>query len=236
MEHKIKKKKNHREQHEKGKFIRHIIFGAEDGLISTVGFLSGITGADLPQVAIVIAGITQVFAAAFSMGIGTYLSSKSQTEVVKRNIEQEKEEIEKTPRRERKEIEILYRKKGFTGKELKTIVERICSNKEVLLNEMTLSELGIIPGKFENALKSALVMFLSFTILAMIPLSPYLFLPIDTAIIISISLTAITLFIVGAVKTRLTKRNFIYSGLEMLLFGLVAAGITYIIGEFISTL
>ena len=122
-----KRQISHKTKHQKGRFIRHFIFGAEDGLISTLGFLSGIAGAHLSKATIVIAGIAEVFAAALSMGIGTYLSSKSQIEVYKRDIEVEREEIESEPKLERKEIEAIYRKKGFKGKELKVIVNKICS-------------------------------------------------------------------------------------------------------------
>ncbi len=223
-------------EHQKGKFIRHFIFGAEDGLISTLGFLSGIAGAQLSKFTIVIAGISEVFAAALSMGIGTYLSTKSQTELMHRNVEIEESHIKKYPKMERREIEEIYIKKGFKGKELKKIVDKICSNKEILLREMMTSELGILPGKYENPVKSAMVMFFTFFILALIPLFPYLIFPVSTAIVTSITLTVLTLFLVGAVKTRLTNRPWFTSGLEMLIFGLIAAIITYYIGEFISTI
>ena len=225
-----------KQEHERGKFIRHIIFGAEDGLISTLGFLSGVTGAHLSKFTIAIVGIAEVFAAALSMGIGTYLSSKSQTEVLQRNVELEKLQIEKAPKRERKELEELYRKKGFKGKELGKIINKIMSNKKVVLNEMMSSELGIIPGRIENPISSALIMFSTFMILAMIPFAPYLLFPVSKAITISVIATVLALFCVGAAKTRLTKRNWFTSGLEMLVFGALAALVTYYIGLFISSL
>ncbi len=229
-------KRVHKEEHEKGKFIRHFIFGAEDGLISTLGFLSGITGAHLSKATITIVGIAEVFAAALSMGIGTYLSTKSNTELVSRNIEIEKAHIKKHPKLEKKEIRGIYKEKGFGGKELDSIVNKLFSNKKVLLREMMISELGVLPGKIENPIKSAFVMFFTFSILAMIPLFPYLLFEVSTAITASIIATIIALFLVGAVKTRLTNKNWFLSGIEMLLFGLVAALVTYYIGEFISTL
>ena len=230
----LKKRRSH--NHQSGKFIRHFIFGAEDGLISTLGFLSGIVGANLSKSVITIAGLAEVFAAALSMAIGTYLSSKSQIELYKRNIAQEKEEIKKTPNLERKEIESIYRKKGFKGKELEKIVNKVCSNKELMLKEMLTSELGIMPSKFENPLQSSAVMFFTFFTLALIPLFPYLLFPISVALKVSIFLTLLTLFFVGALKTTLTKRSWFTSGLEMLLLGALATIITFYIGEFISSL
>ena len=226
----------HKAALEKGKFIRHSIFGAEDGLISTLGFLSGIAGANLAGFTIIIAGVAEIFAAALSMGIGTYLSSKSQTELIKRKIELEKEEINKFPKLERKEVEKIYRKKGFKGQELKKIVNKIISNKNLFLEEILVEELGIIPKNFENPLKSAFVMFFTFIVLALIPLLPYLFLPITNAIIASIILTTLTLFLIGAIKSKLTKRNWFYSGLEMMSLGLLAAVVTYYTGNIISSI
>ena len=95
----MKKKRSALEHHfsNSGSLIRPFIFGAEDGLISTLGMLSGVSGANLNGLTIIIAGIVSVFAAAISMGIGTYLSSKSQIELYKREIQREKEEIETVP-------------------------------------------------------------------------------------------------------------------------------------------
>ncbi|MEK6826074.1 MAG: VIT1/CCC1 transporter family protein [Nanoarchaeota archaeon] len=232
-----KRKKVLHEEHKKGKFIRHFIFGAEDGLISTLGFLSGVAGAAFSHIFIVIAGVAEVFAAALSMGIGTYLSTKSQAELMKRNIDVEKEGIERTPRLVKKQVEMIYRSKGFKGGDLKKIVNTICSDKKLCLQEMTVAELGIVPGRFENPYKAAFVMFFTFFILALIPLSPYLFFEnVGDALIVSIVLTVLALFIVGALKTRLTKKNWFKSGFEMLILGFVAAVVTYFIGEFIGGL
>jgi len=229
-------KKGFGHKHTEGKFIRHFIFGAEDGLISTLGFLSGIAGASLAHFTIVVAGIAEVFAAALSMGIGTYLSSKSQREVSERLIQEEKEEIEKTPSLQRKQIEHIYRNKGFKGKDLKMICNKVCSNKDLMLKEMLAYELGIIPGKFENPVSSSFVMFFTFLILAFIPLFPYLIFPISQALPYSIIFTLIALFLVGSTKTKITKRNWFKSGFEMLALGAIAALITFYIGNFVSTL
>ena len=166
---------------------------------------------------------------------GIPISTKSQTELIHRNVEVERVHIQNYPKLEKKELEDIYKKKGFRGKELKSIINKIYSNKKILLKEMMTSELGIIPGKYENPIKSALVMFFTFFILALIPLFPYLIFPVSTAIVTSITLTVLALFIVGAAKTRLTNKNWFTSGLEMLIFGLIAALVTYYIGEFIST-
>jgi len=233
----MKKKRPLHSEHERGKFIRHFIFGAEDGLISTLGFLAGVAGAGLSQIVIVVAGIASVFAAALSMGIGTYLSSKSQAELIKRNIDVEKEGIEKTPKLIKKQMESIYRDKGFKGKDLKKIVNTLCADKDVCLREMAVAEFGVVPGKVENPFRASVVMFFTFLILAMIPLFPYIiFSAVGDAIIVSIVLSVIALFVVGATKTRLTKKSWFRSGFEMMILGLVAAIITYYIGQFVGGL
>lgn len=222
--------------HERGKFLRHFVFGAEDGLISTLGFLSGIAGASFSHAVIVITGAAGVFAAAFSMGIGTYLSTKSHAELMKRNLDVEKEGIEKTPRLIKKEMELIYREKGFKGKNLKNIVNTLCADKKVCLREMAVAELGVLPGKYENPFKASVVMFITFLVLAMIPLFPYLIFSVGNAIIVSIVLSVVALFVVGAAKTKLTKKSWVRSGFEMMIFGLIAAVVTFYIGQFVSGL
>lgn len=101
------------------KSIREVIFGMNDGLVSTLSFLAGVSGAVMESRIILIAAFAEMFAGAASMFSGEYLSVKSQREYFESEIEREKKEVETVPELEREELRDIYRKKDSIKKKLK---------------------------------------------------------------------------------------------------------------------
>src|SRR5271157_4526850 len=98
------------EQLDRGDNLREIIFGAEDGLVSTLGLVLGMAGATNNGRVVIIAGAVYVISEAFSMAAGTYLSSKAQKELYESKLENERWEIRNKPDAERQEVRDIYRK------------------------------------------------------------------------------------------------------------------------------
>src|SRR3990172_3668224 len=146
----------------KGRAIREIIFGMNDGLVTTIGFLAGVTSSISEIRYILLAGMAEVVAGAVSMGIGAYLATKSQQEFFDSEIEQEKWEIEKMPEKEAEEIRDIYGKMGFTPSEQDMIVNRVTSDKELLLRFMKREELGLIDEHRDDRVQVELTMGGSF--------------------------------------------------------------------------
>ena len=86
---------------------------------------------------------------------------------------------------------------------------------------MVAKELGIVVEAGPSALQGAFILALTFAVAALIPLTPFFILPVGTAVVVAITLSAIAMFALGVVKARLTQRNPILSGLEIV--ALVAA-------------
>lgn len=214
----------------KGKLIKNLVFGIQDGALTTLGIVTGITGAVTDNSVIVLAGAVSLAAEAVSMGAGEYISSKSEVEVYQHEVELEKKEMERVPDIERQEIVDIYRAKGFRGKLLNQIVNKITSNKKLWLDTMLREELGF-PEKFEDPKKLGFQMLIASFIGGIIPIIPYLFMSPGTAIVTSVAGTALALFGVGAVKTTMTKGNWIKSGTEMMLIGMLVAAVGYSIGS-----
>ena len=219
-----------------GKFIREVIFGINDGMIETLGFVTGVFGATATGNIIVITGLAQVIAGSISMSIGAYVSQKSFKEFYDREEEIEKKEIEVKPGEERAEIEAIYKKKGFEGDELKMVVDHITSDKKVWLDTMMAQELGLIREGYTHPVKSGAVTGLSYVLGAVPPLAPYFFLPVEKAFIVSILLSMTFLFFVGAMKSRWARIWWAWSAIEVVGFGLGAVAITYSIGRLIATI
>ncbi len=173
------------------------------------------------------------------MSFGTYISSKSQLESYEGEIKKEKEKL--TPYKIRKEIERIYKNKGFKGKELNRIVNKICSNKTRCFKELVESDLGLVKKRFNRPKREAIAMGISYAISSMFPLIPFFiifYMDIMSqlnALFVSMAITAIILFFAGAYKTRFTEKNWLKSGAEMVIIGLLASFIGYLIGYVIPS-
>ncbi|MBI4010013.1 MAG: VIT1/CCC1 transporter family protein [Candidatus Aenigmarchaeota archaeon] len=213
-----------------GKSLREFIFGVEDGLISSVGIVTGVVGAAVGSFFIVLAGVISMFAGALSMAAGTYLSIKSENDYYKQEIEKERWEIKKFPELEKAELRTFLIKRGYKGKRLERELNTIWADKELVLKYMLEDELGISQDKFKNPITGAAVMFLSYIFGSVIPLISYIFLLPNIALGVSLSLTVASLFVFGAYRHVYTGKNWIASGLEMMVIGMFVAAVGYYLG------
>jgi len=216
------------------KQIRNVVFGVEDGLISTLGVLTGIASGSNNRAIVILSGFVVVVVESLSMSVGAYLSSKAEKQAEEKLIKEELGEIRKKPAQERKELISFYKERGFEKKEIDLIVKRVMSSEKLLLEEMANKELGIVLKKYENPVKSSVYMFFSYMIGGIVPVVPYFFLPIKSAILISIIFTCIGLFILGYYKGYLTKISKVLSGLEMFAIAAIVALIGYAIGSLVG--
>ncbi len=222
---KIKKSETHNKG---GKYIRDIVFGANDGLVSILALVAGVAGGVSNNKIILLAGIAGTLAGAISMGIGSYISNKSQIDFFKSEIEIERKELEEEPERELEELREIYKKKGFKGKELEKIIKVISSNKEVMLDVMIKEELGL-DTDFNNPLKAGVLSGIYFIFGSLPPILPFLF-NLKHPLLIAIIASLTGLFILGALKTLVTRKNLFLLGLESVVIGGLAMLLTYYVG------
>ena len=213
--------------------IREVIFGMNDGLVSTLSFLAGVIGAVTESRIILIAAFAEMFAGAASMFSGEYLSVKSQREYFESEIEREKREIEIVPELEKEEIRNIYRKKEFNKEEVEMIVRRLTSSKKLWIRSMMEDELKLFPEKFDKPLKNATLIGISFIAGAFVPIFPFpfIFLTSWNALICSIFASILVLFAVGMAKARITNKSWLKSGVELTVFAMCASVICYFIGR-----
>lgn len=209
--------------------VKDIIFGMEDGLIANLGLVLGIAAAGVPNITVLLAGFASMFAGAVSMAAGDYLSTKSQKEVFEAQIAEEEKKLSK-PTEEYKAIKELYEAAKFTDKEIKHFIKHLNTNKALTLKILAEEKLGLVPEKYENPIKGGAAIFVAFLLGSLFPILPFLLSDTKLASLISLAATAMTLFAVGAVKTKITKRNWLKSGLEMVTIAIAAAAAGYVIG------
>jgi VIT1/CCC1 family predicted Fe2+/Mn2+ transporter len=218
-----------------GRFVRELIFGLNDGIISTVGFLAGVTATVGDLRTIVVGGFAAAMAGAVAMGIGAYVSAKSQRAFFRAEIAREAWEIEHMPERESQEIREIYTRHGFTPDEIDMIVRRVTSNPELWLQFMTREELGITEEFFDSPVRGALVTSLAFLAGALLLLIPYLFdLAPTTAFPAAAAVAVVALLVTGAAKTWVTKEPMLRASLEMAGLGILAAAIGLALGRLVG--
>lgn len=215
----------------KGRAIREVIYGATDGVVTSLGFVIGVFGALHENRIILITGIAGATAGALSMGFSAYISSKSQSEFFLAEIERERREIQEMPEKEREEVRKIYRAKGFEGQELEMVVNRITSNPSVWLRCMMEEELGLIVDTFDVPWVVGGITAASYLLSAFLPIIPYALAPSATAFSWSVCSSIVVLFCLGAGKTILTKTHPVKSGLELTAIGLISAVVGFAIGS-----
>jgi vacuolar iron transporter family protein len=216
--------------------MRDFVFGFGDGVNTSLGIAAGVGGADASSDIIILAALVAMFTGAKAMAVQNYLAVKSHRELLKSEIDRENWEIENKPEDERKEIEDIYKAKGFTGKDLDMIVNKIISDKKVWLNTMLTEELNLNLEIAGHPLKSALIMFGSFLIGGILPIIPFFFSSGFTPLIIAVGISLSVSFTVGAVKSKMANTSLIKGGIEMAGLGTGIALIGYGIGTELASI
>jgi len=218
-----------------GNALRAAVLGANDGLVSILSLVMGVAGANLPNHDVFIAGIAGLLAGAGSMALGEWLSVQSSRELYTHQIKIEKEELENNPAEEQQELMLIYMAKGLPETRAKELASAIIADQDSALDTLAREELSIDPRDLGgSAYVAALTSFLLFSLGAIFPILPFVFLSGNLAIYVSMGVSAVALFLVGAAITLMTGRNVFYSGFRQVIIGLAAAILTYGVGKLIG--
>ena len=211
--------------------IREALFGMQDGIVSTLAVASTVGGATGDRYAILVAGIASALAGVFSMAAGEYLSSKSQREIYIAQIDNEREEVRDRPQEAEAEVAYMLEQEGLSEAAARRVAAELAHEPGVLLKTMVEKELGLVIEEGRGALQGAIIMGASFGLAALVPLIPYVLLPVSIALYGSIAFSLIVMFAIGVVKSRWTKRNPIVSGAEIVVLAAVAGIAGYLFGS-----
>jgi VIT1/CCC1 family predicted Fe2+/Mn2+ transporter len=214
--------------------LRAAIFGVNDGLVSNLALVMGVTGGTGERRFILLAGVAGLLAGAFSMGAGEYISVASQRELFQRELALEAEEIEAMPDEEANELALIYRAKGVGREEAEAMAARIMRDRTTALDTMAREELGLNPDELGSPWGVAASSFVSFAAGAVVPVLPWLVASGAAGLTASLVLSALALFLVGAGISLLTGRPLLQSGARHLLVGGLAAAATFGIGRLIG--
>lgn len=218
-----------------GNALRAAVLGANDGLLSNMSLVMGVAGGGMDSKAILMTGVAGLLAGACSMALGEWLSVQSSRELYQKQIAIEQSEIEAHPEEEAEELALIYESRGVEPRQARALAERIMADRSGALDALSREELGIDPEELGgSAWEAAITSFLLFSVGAVIPVAPFLFLSETPAVVLSLVLCIIALFGIGAGITLFTGRSVLFSGMRQVGFGLAAAAITYSVGRLIG--
>jgi len=218
-----------------GNAIRAAVLGGNDGLLSVFSLVMGVSGATGGNHSVMLAGIAGLLAGALSMALGEWISVKSSQELYENQMAIEMEELEVNPEGELRELALIYVAKGIPEDQAFNMATDIMKDKTLAHEVLVKEELGINAEELKgSAMEAAFYSFLLFTVGGIIPLLPFIFLTGIHAIVVSVISSACGLFLIGAAITLFTGKNLWFSGFRMVVFGLIAAAITYGIGDLIG--
>lgn len=221
---------DHHDPHRHESRLSDIILGGQDGLVNVLGVILGVAAATQDARIVIAAGLAATFAESISMGAVAYTSTMADDDLYLSEREREYRHIHLAPDVEIEEIRDIYRKKGFDGETLENIVGVITSNPDVWVNVMMSEEFQMTPPEKSDAFSSALIVGFSALVGSFIPLFPFFFWTVGPSIWISIVVAALTLFVVGVYKARVTIGKPLRSGLQMAVIGTVSALAGYVVG------
>jgi VIT1/CCC1 family predicted Fe2+/Mn2+ transporter/rubrerythrin len=214
--------------------IREVVFGAQDGLVSTFAVVAGLAAAGVSSVVVLLGGLIAAVAGVLSMSIGTFLASRAQRQLHDSELERERREIRDHPGEEIAELMAALVGRGMARTDASEVTRRIARYPNVLLSTLAVFELGLTPQRLGTPVRDALVMGIAFGTASFVPLLPFLFAGGLVALASSGALTLVALFAVGIVKARVARVSALRSGLEVALLAAASGALSFGLGRLAS--
>lgn len=220
-------------------YLKEIVYGGNDGIVTTFAVVAGFTGAQsnnaasLSYLTVLLFGLANLFADGASMSLGNFLSLRSEKDVYKVHQKKEKDEIKGSKQMEKEETIEILKMKGFTSQQAKKLTEIYMTNEKYWLQFMMNDELEMPNPTNENPFLTALATFVAFSSFGIIPLIPYILLDNQANnFIYSSAATFFALILLGLLRWRITRINLLRTVSEIVLVGGTAAIIAYLVGTF----
>ena len=230
-------KKLHDEPHSGGAadFIKSIVFGGLDGIMTTFAIIAAAAGSRTHFTTILIFGFSNVVADGFAMGFGEFVSGNAEIDYILSERRREEWEIENSKDLEIEEMVELYQAKGLSESDARTMVQILAKDDKIFADFMMVDELGLTAEApdSDEPIKQGLVMFLSFVLFGSVPLLAYMFAwrgrGVDGVFCAACAMTAAALLSLGAIKGYLSGVNIFRAAAFMLVTGIISGLMSFLI-------
>src|SRR5687768_13305002 len=154
--------------------IREVVFGAQDGLVSTFAVVAGLAATGAHHLVVMLAGLVSAVAGVLSMSVGTFLSSRAQRQVYEAELARERREIRDHPGEEVAELIAALMARGMARGDAVEVARRVARHPELLLTTLGVFELGLAPQRLGTPVRDAFVMAIAFGAASLVPLLPFI--------------------------------------------------------------
>jgi len=220
-----------------GDYIKSIIFGGIDGILTSLAVTFGATGGNFAANVILVLGCSIVSANALHLGIGEYLSSKAHREFVQTERRREQWKFKNFKEDQIKEMVNVFEERGMARQDAEIVVRKMSTYDTFFVNMAVTEELGLQVPDEDDALllKDSFVMFFSFAIFGSLPLLSYCLAPFnilrqDEMFLVSIAVSVFVLFLLGCIKSTFSSAFWLFTGSETVILGAICASIAYGVG------
>ncbi len=214
-----------------GGLARAAVFGVSDGLVSNVSLVIGFAASGVDSTVVRLAGIAGAIAGAASMAAGEWVSVSAQNELISREIEIERRELEVNTAAETLELAKIYESHGIEAERAALAAADVMRRPDVALGVHTREELGVDPGVLPSPMGAAVLSLICFLFGALTPVIPWYIGSGDGALLSSVLIGVGFAGVVGALIGRFAERNISLSALRQVLILLGACGVTYLVGQ-----
>jgi len=214
--------------------IREVVFGTQDGLVSTFAVVAGLAAAGVGPLVVLLGGAVSAMAGVLSMSIGTFLSSRAQRQLYERELERERREIREHQGEEIAELIAALAARGMARTDAAEVARRIARHPDILLSALSIFELGLAPQRLGAPVRDALVMAVAFGLASIVPLLPFVVIQGLGALGVSAMLTLVALFCVGVLKARVAGVSALRSGFEVAALAAASGLISFGLGRLAS--
>jgi len=227
---------DHNEEHiTSSEFIKDMVIGMSDGLTVPFALAAGLSGAVASSSLVVTAGLAEIVAGSIAMGLGGYLSGRTEIDHYNSELKREYYEVEHLRHKELAETEEIFRNMGLSNQTVSSAVEELAKDNDKWVHFMMKYELDLEKPDPKRARNSAFTIGLSYVAGGILPLIPYIFIDSPTeGLKISAVVTLICLFIFGYYKSKLTGQPLLQGALKVMAIGAIAAAFAFGIAKLFS--
>jgi len=212
-----------------GGWLRPAVFGAMDGLVTNSSLIAGVGAGGGAHGAIVLTGIAGLIAGAFSMATGEYISVSSQNELTQAEVELERKQHARDPAGKLRRLAQLFMEKGVSPNLAEAVVRQISADPDRAVATHVREELGLDPDDLPSPRTAAVASLASFTIGALIPLTPFL---VGYPVLnVALAISGAAAFAGGAAVAKLTGRSMLLGGLRQFTAAALATAAAFLIGH-----
>ncbi|MFD1508731.1 VIT1/CCC1 transporter family protein [Lacimonas salitolerans] len=218
-------------------FLKQIVYGGNDGIVTTFAIVAGFAGAaadgvaQIGALAVLVFGLANLFADGVSMGLGEFLSARSQADLYHARRHTARHDIARDPEHERAGLIDILRRRGLPLADARDTATIIARHPDFMADLVMTYGIGMSDPAEDTPALNGMMTFASFVVFGVVPLVPYFLLePVAGTFALSVLSTFLALTALGLLRWSATGERLLRCVGETVLVGTICAVVAYAVG------